>query len=238
MVQFNPDFDPALQATYGPDGQTMTVARGYIVQDKAMPGQDKQGLKFLFNPSVIDVNYPSYEGNIAMASGIDPTAQGLFRGVTNQTLSFSLLFDRWAEAFNQGAMAAGVSVDIEQLKVMVGMNTKQAFSTDRDNGGSTSTLSTTGTGVPVFVPMRFYFGTSSNSLRYFGNITEFSVQYQHWTSYMVPTRCSVELSVALIPDTVSFTDPGSSDSVDGYNPDPLHDFGNNSALERLREVPN
>jgi hypothetical protein len=130
-------------------------------------------------------------------------------------------------------------VDIQQLKAMVGMETPQNFSTDRSGGdGNTETLTTTGTGVPVFVPMRFYFGTSANSLRYFGSITEFSIEYSHWTSYMVPVRCAVELSVALIPDTVAFKGTAGSDSVDGYNPDPLHDFGNNSALQRLREVPN
>ncbi|WP_188187615.1 hypothetical protein [Nonomuraea sp. SYSU D8015] len=236
MVQFNPDFDAALQATYGPDGQTQTVVRGYIVQDKAMPGQGKQGLKFLFNPSTVRVTYPSYEGNIAVSSGVDPTAPGLFRGVTNQILSFSLLFDRWAEAVGGGAGANGVNVDINQLKVMTGMETAQNFTTDRDNGGNTETLKTTGTGVPVFVPMRFYFGTSANSLRYFGSITEFSVEYTHWTHLMVPTRCAVEMTVALIPDTVEFS--GSAGGDNGYNPDPLHDFGNNSALERLREVPN
>mgnify|MGYP001116933337 FL=1 len=216
----------------------MSVERGYIVQDEPIAGSSgRLGLRFLFNPSVVSVSYPSYEGeNINLTSGIDPGAGGRLLGMTNQILTFSILFDRMAEVYREGPGSLGVQVDIDQLKAMTGMFSTVNVSTERQSDGTTTTFTGQGTGVPMFVPMRFYFGSNIGSLRFYGNIQNFSVQYTHWTNFMTPTRCAVDITAALIPETISFNDSSSVGGGGGGSGQPGTVSGDGQTLRRMREL--
>lgn len=63
----------------------------------------------------------------------------------------------------------------------------------------------------VFCPVRTLdssgFSTGVSMMRYYGYINSLSVQYTHWTQRMVPTRCVVSISMALLMTDKNLVEP-------------------------------
>lgn len=63
----------------------------------------------------------------------------------------------------------------------------------------------------VFCPVRTLdpagFSTGVSMMRYYGYINSLSVQYTHWTQRMIPVRCVVSISVALLMTNKNLVEP-------------------------------
>jgi Contractile injection system tube protein len=183
---------------------------------------DNLGLRFLYNPSEIAVNYsPDMEYAPPPASTVDPNARGNFMGATG-SLSFAILFDRtyetWNQSLNPGQNPGGYDVqqygcyvDVRQLYLMFGM----LMQSTKGSGGSGQTAGSHGTvghegavgqnplrvdnyelqtSPMIPTPIQVYFG-DKKSLTFYGRCTGFNVTYTHFTRAMTPNRCVVNLSM-------------------------------------------
>lgn len=117
-------------------------------------------------------------------------------------------------------------------------------------GGSTAPISALGSGgIMVMVPCFVYFGNATAVLQdvrnpsvnfdainyqlaYYGYISEFSVQYTHWTNNMIPIRCVISVNFTMLPqpgsadiqsvlaDVTNAPAPGTGPRPTGYVPPP------------------
>lgn len=205
----NPRFDPRMTTipTLGlRDREVGAYWRGAIIRDANLNDQAAKTayrVNFLFNPSTISVSHDAgaklteeqqaTDGQYVAASGIGQ-------------VTFSLIFDRTyevnsiyggADARDHGGdpRSLGVRADVEALYrvtgvfdvTATGVNATQIQPMQSHNcyiffGGDTSN----GTS-PAF----------SNSLSYYGYISQLSVNYTHFTNQMVPQRCGVAITVEL-----------------------------------------
>jgi len=53
-------------------------------------------------------------------------------------------------------------------------------------------------GFVMMIPCYAYFG-GSNNVKYFGYISEWDVTYTHWTQWMVPMRCVIDITFTMLP---------------------------------------
>jgi hypothetical protein len=166
------------------------------------------GLRFLYNPSEIAVNYsPDMEYAPPPASTVDPNARGNFMGATG-SLSFAILFDRTYETWNQSldpnnnaggydVQQYGCYVDVRQLYLMFGM--LDFVDLGGSPGQGTQNQLVVGgyevqTSPMIPTPIQVYFG-GKKSLTFYGRCTGFNVTYTHFTRAMTPNRCVVNLSM-------------------------------------------
>jgi hypothetical protein len=137
-------------------------------------------------------------------------------------VEFSLLFDRTYELWGSynsagqstgalgGESTSGNAADPGSVGVLSDIYAMQQFTgmtVGYNEGGSpvktTSSNSQLGySGILQFIPAYVYFGSQSN-LSYYGYITEWDVQITHWTQYMVPMRCVIDVSFNMLPGKIS-----------------------------------
>lgn len=190
-----------------------TLTRGYMVWDRPQPGfSDNARVDFLYNPSSVSAQF-----NMSTAG---PTIQFPNAGDTadprvqlNQTASWSLLFDRTYELWgqynadgtpiqspgpnNNNPAVYGVLADLYQIQQFTGMT--MAYSPDGQLGHKLSTTSLIGRqGILQLIPSYVYFGGKKN-LAYYGYVTEWDYTITHWTQYMIPMRCLVDISFNMLP---------------------------------------
>lgn len=175
-----------------------------------------------------DYNIGNASLQAAMMYQVPGDNGNLLSPLTMQTVSWQLYFDRMYELNYNGNSSAindpaviGVQADIYQFMQFTGvlaqLNRAQANSVFGGSGSSTSggvQSSTTG-GIMMMIPCYVYFGnalaqmnTNVNSsnfnalasqLAYYGFISEWSVNYTHWTSSMVPIRAAVSVNFTMLP---------------------------------------
>lgn len=161
-------------------------------------------LNFLYNPDSIEIDYSIDTSN---ATPIQPQYRNpndtanLPIPLAN-SLSFSLLFDRTFEVWQNQATAgtpgvtAGVYDDVKILYGLIGV-TAQVDSPVFNSSGQQQTQQVTVTGPMQMNECYFYFGGQA-SLSFYGIIMSASVTYTHWSIDMVPTRCTIALGVNLL----------------------------------------
>ena len=183
-------------------------------------------VNFLYNPSTVSADYNMM--STAVGAGVlFPTAYStsVLAVPLNQSVEFSLLFDRTYELWgsyatdgtpnanvstgsslnptlgNTNPSAVGVLADIMAMEQFTGMFI--AFSS-----GNTSTTKPTASsavgwqGIIQMIPSYVYFGGSnsaSTSLWYYGYISEWDVTVTHWSQYMVPMRCVINVTLTMLP---------------------------------------
>lgn len=138
--------------------------------------------------------------------------------------TYELNFSKSSSAINDPAVI-GCQADVYQFMqftgVLAALNKQQAQSIQGVGGaqvGSTQTgtsgLVRTG-GIMMMVPCYVYFGNAlqqmnqnvnsanfnavGSQLSFYGYISEWSVTYTHWTSNMVPIRCSISVNFTMLP---------------------------------------
>lgn len=52
-----------------------------------------------------------------------------------------------------------------------------------------------------------YFGDPTSNFFFFGFITSYDVTVTHWTQYMVPMRCAIDVSFQLLPNPMAGQNP-------------------------------
>jgi len=176
---------------------------------------DVARFQFLYNPSTITATYSMTPDTSVQAGLLFPTAYDSteLRVPLSQTVEWSLLFDRTYELWKQyddtgkplqdigtygnNPAVVGVKADIDQLQQFTGMNVGY-FTDSQGNQEATSPSLSKQQGImqPAF---SYVFFGDSNNLWYYGYISEWDVTVTHWTQYMVPMRCVINIDFTLMP---------------------------------------
>lgn len=222
-IQFysQPPFDArlynslAFPLTGGSNGGSTTLQRGSLIWDQPLPGYGQRAVvNYLFNPSTVSSDF-AMSNTSAQAANLYPNpGDSAYLAIPiSQTAQWSLLFDRTFEvqsAYNSSGLPAngsnssldagilGVQADVMAFMQFTGM----FF----NNGNLPSQVATANTnlaansGIMMQVPSWAYFGNQvvSNGLMYYGFVSEFSVQYTHWTQYNVPMRCVISVNWTML----------------------------------------
>jgi hypothetical protein len=213
-----PPFDPRIQTLVFPlsGGQYGTLKRGFMVWETASgtPYSSEPQLNFLYNPSTVSADFYSSASSVASAY-LFPTAFNAtnLRVPLNQSVQWSLLFDRtyelWGGYDSEGLpqqsigsgqnnpSTVGVLADIRQMYQFTGMDI--AYS----SGNTTTTSPSSGAlagnqGIMQLIPSYVYFG-DSNNLWFYGYVSEWDFTVTHWTQYMVPMRCVMNVTFTMLP---------------------------------------
>lgn len=152
-------------------------------------GQGGDGVKFLFNPSSIDMTYSSTNALLPYST-LDASQQGQPMGNNGPTISFDLLFDRTYDVMAGNML--GVQTDILALERMCGMT----------DVSPVMVLS------PVVVMLN-----STQQFIFRALLTGMHVQYTHFSQYMVPMRCGVSITAQRISSLTNL----SQAQYDAYN---------------------
>lgn len=151
------------------------LSRGYIYQDpkdpaiKDNPHGRPRGLRFLYNPTDVQVSY-------SLSTAIFPPGSGggggsdvmdlPILGVPGaSSVGFDLILDRTYDVWKNRS-SRGIMDDVEQFEQMMGYNRHRPFVQP--------------------VTMRVVFGNPL--LRFYGYIQSFNILYSQWTQFMVPYR--------------------------------------------------
>ena len=187
-------------------------------------GSNRAVVNFLYNPSEVDIAYDLNASDITSALMYQNWQdQASVTVPMQQTVSWSLLYDRTYETWggpvaspnNQLGMSltpakgtgdiftdptvAGVNVDILAMKQFTGMLAQaNSSSASAATGGIQAFSQFKDQGVMMVVYSWVYFGAPSG-LRYYGYVADWSVQVTHWTQYMVPMRCVINIDFTLLP---------------------------------------
>lgn len=229
----NPPFAPEIRRLIDiTTGGNLDLQRGFIKTDEnALPNGfgNVFYLFFLYNPSVINLSHVA-DAQTSVYRRTEDIATQRMRPM-QQTLTFSLLFDRLYDVMEeteldaryQGARMSdlGVYADVLTLYDMLGI-TKNLEKTEADPKAAEGSdelapvyNNSTGefgkdyamrpVGPMLYTACRFYF---SKQLIFRGVITGLDISYTHWTAAMVPNRCTVNINVELLPEDDSKTSPG------------------------------
>jgi hypothetical protein len=215
------------------------LKRGKMVWDKPITGfSGNAEVKFLYNPSTVSATYymatPGV-GDILLYPNANDTSD--LRVPLNQSVSFSLLYDRTFELWgaygsdgtsnnvtnpgtdtNNNPSIVGVMADIYQMQQFTGMTV--SYNSSGQVTTSTSPTDLAGRqGIMQLIPSYVFFG-NTNVLAYYGYITEWDVTVTHWTQYMVPMRCVIDVTFNMLPpknNQVTITGAPSPSTGGGIN---------------------
>lgn len=232
-----PPFDPRILNLSSPlGGSSGNIERGIMIWDGPITGYNNSAmLNFLYNPSTVTADYYMAPDSSVTASLLFPTAYNStqLRVPLNQSVTWSLLFDRtyelWGSYNSSGSpiytnnaagndpRVVGVLADIIQMQQFTGMLT--GYSTASNSGGTTTPTSTSYTslggyqGVLQLIPSYVFFGSflGGTSVSYYGYISEWDVTITHWTQFMVPMRCVINITMTMMPHSAT-PSSGSSNS--------------------------
>lgn len=193
----NPPFDPRGYIKTDPWGK---LRRGRIVEAQAAFGtQGIKGvqsgalaqfrrLRFLFNPSEIDVNYSldAMQSDPPLPPQMD-NSHFQWKGSVVGQLTFSLLFDRTYELWDRRLKdnwfyQRGCEADLSMLKQI--LNIDDFVGAGKQN-------------VMLLNPVYVFFG-GTTALAYYGYIDSIGLQYAHFTQNMVPVRAGISVSMGLL----------------------------------------
>ena len=72
----------------------------------------------------------------------------------------------------------------------------------------------------MMVPAYLYLGQRNTNLNYYGYISEWDVTYTHWTQWMVPMRCVIDISFTMLPPPPPKTKSTTGSTGAGFAPTP------------------
>lgn len=202
-----------------------TLQRGYMKQENAIGSYGGPiTFNFLYNPSTVTGQYTvqTSGAGITYLYANPADAANLAAPVTG-SVSFTVLFDRtydlWqsyntdGSAKNAGSAAmqqwgndptvVGCWADIMQLMRFVGMyntgqsspNAASVLGSNFASGGAQSTSQ----GFMFQVPCWTYFGPQNKALQVYGYVSAWDYTVTHWSQYMVPMRCSIDITITPLP---------------------------------------
>jgi hypothetical protein len=204
-ISDNGPFDPRITSRplLQKVGGAKTLTRGFIIQEKPVKGV-RYRCNFLYNPSVLDFDHSIDDNYLSdqNSQNKDDVTAGHLLTPLQQSVSVSLLFDRHYELWDPSKLFGdaltwvptyGVAYDVLSLykitNIAAGYDaTAQQTSEGHFGFGPVGPM----TSVNVFLIL----GTS---LTYYGKITSIRGQYSHWTQQMIPSRCTVTVSMSLLP---------------------------------------
>jgi hypothetical protein len=211
----HPPFDPRIYTLTWPVASQRAggLTRGYMTWHQPPPGYSKSQtgqIRFLYNPSTIGTSYSLMTDSNGLAALMTRNAGDRANPLLQiqQSTSFALLYDRTFELWgsynadgtpaNDGGVndphTEGVGVDILAMKQFTGMLVDAPSGKGNANSGTPPVQQ----GPMLLVEAWVYFG-SPNGIYYYGYVTDWQVQVTHWTQYMVPMRCVINVDFMLLP---------------------------------------
>lgn len=205
-----------------------SLVRGGMVWEQPISGFNSRAqIHYLYNPSTVEADYAISDASVAASLLFpNPGDHADLRVPLSQTVSWSILFDRtyelWGSYSNDGnplhsngadknnPQVVGVMADIIQMQQFTGMTVGYA------SGGIPTTTNNPFTGrqgIIQMIPSYAFFG-GPNNLTYYGYISEWNAQITHWTEFMVPMRCVIDISFTMLPPTKNKGNPGTGFSND------------------------
>jgi len=218
-----PKFDSRIYSLAYPlgGGNSGVLKRGSMVWADAIFGYSEPcRMQFLYNPSTVTATYSMTTDTSTQAGMIFPTAYDNteLRVPLSQSVEWSLLFDRTYELWQQydskgnplqdlgpngnNPAVIGCLADIRQMQQFTGMNVGYWTTNTGDQGNiSADFYKQQGIMQPAFSYVFFGGGQNSykNSLWYYGYVSEWDVTITHWTQFMVPMRCVINIDFTLMP---------------------------------------
>jgi len=220
------------------------LSHGYMVWAQSGTGSSVAGgtttglpagkaqVDFLYNPSTVEIDN-------ALATSLGVTGSQLFMyGGDNanlvmplmQTAEWSIMFDRTYELWGQyGAEGAflggdvggtasaaqyGVFVDIQAMMQFTGMLANNASTGSSGTVSGAAPPAQTYSGIMQMIPCYVFFGDTA-ALSLYGYINEWDVTVTHWTQYMIPMRCVIDISFTCLPLGSGGTAAGGTAGVGG-----------------------
>lgn len=227
-----PKFDNRIFRLIFPLTGPTHFGRGYMIWDKPITGySDRATVNFLYNPSVVSAQFAMSDPNAA-ASLLFPNAHDNLdlRIPLNQTVSWSILYDRTYELWGQynhdgtakqtlgsqgnNPAVIGVLADIFQMQQFTGMNV-QFQNTGNSVAGAPKSSFTKHQGILQLIPSFVYFG-GKDAASYYGFVSEWDYQITHWTQHMVPMRCVINISFTMLPPPSNISSGPSPSAPTGW----------------------
>lgn len=192
-------------------------------------GRDgRYAFNYLYNPSTIEAMYTVQTSGAAL-SYLYPNAgdNGDLAVPINQSVSWTVMYDRTYE-LNSGSYDSegklvsgstavpapggitadprvyGVWSDVIQMQYFTGMMLQGGSAAnaagilENVSSGSKSFSFKANQGFMMMVPCWAFFGSQTN-INYFGYISEWDVTYTHFTQFMVPMRCVMDITFNMLP---------------------------------------
>lgn len=205
-------------------GSFRALQHGYMIWANPIRGfSDLAKVHFLYNPSTVEADYSVSDSSVGASLLFpNPGDKADLRVPLSQTVSWSILYDRTYElwgSYNEhgnprqsigrdknNPAVVGIQADIFQMQQFTGMTVGY------DEGG-VSKVTNDSTfaghqGIIQLIPSWVFFGGPQN-LSYYGYISEWDCQVTHWTQYMVPMRCVININFTMLPPPVNPTNKNS-----------------------------
>jgi len=189
-------------------------------------------VNFLYNPSTTSLTYTQSAGSVpsvlAFANSKDQSQSIV---PLSQSLNFTLLYDRtyelWGSYQTNGQFAgatsaintninnpamAGVGVDMLAMQQFTGQFVNEPSGAGNGTIGQTTKVPAGNKsdqsnfalqGPIILIPSWVYFGPPVPGNFFYGYITDYEVQVTHWTQYMIPMRCVINIDFAMLPPPVT-----------------------------------
>lgn len=234
-----PKFDPRILHRAFPGGGGgfggQYLQTGYMIWDKPLPGYGGLAvIRYLYNPSTVAADYAMSDASVqASLNYANPGDDAMLAIPISQTATWTLMFDRTFEvwqSYNSDGLPSGsqsgidagtigVEADIMAFKQFTGMFAKFGRTQTAQNQNLSSDA-----GIMMQWPGWAFFGNNNvkQGLMFYGYISEWSVQYTHWTQYNVPMRAvvSVNWTMLTMPGHQPPTAPGLQNPSYGVLPTP------------------
>lgn len=200
------------------------LKHGYMIWEQALVGYNNRAVvHFLYNPSTVEVSYPLSDSTVqAILQFPNPGDKADLRVPLYQTASWSILYDRtyelWGSYNPDGTFKGstqvknhpgqvGVLADIIQMQQFTGMQVNYSAPGAPIAAGGAANNFTAHQGIMQIVPSYVYFSDKTN-LSFYGYISEWDLQVTHWTQFMVPQRCVINIQFTMLPPPQNKTNPG------------------------------
>lgn len=207
-------------------------------------------INFLYNPSTVEATYyVQTSGGAVSYLFPNANDSGDLAVPINQSVSWTVMYDRTYEcnsgAYNSegeivsGSMAVpapgnvtadptvyGVWADVLQYQYFTGMLLQGSSVTNQSatgiidvTGGQYNANFKASQGFMMMIPAWVFFG-GQNNIAYFGYISEWDVTYTHWTQYMVPMRCVIDVTFTMLPPPAGVSSSTTGAGASGFYPTP------------------
>jgi hypothetical protein len=209
-------------------------------------GRDVINFLFNPSTVTSDYNIGNASLQAAMMYQVPGDSGNLLAPLFTQTVSWQLYFDRTFELLYGGNASSavndptviGVQADVYAFMqftgVLASLDNQQATQVLGSAGASGSSAPSTTGGIMMMIPSYVYFGNASQQyansgntaannaavatqLAYFGFVSEWSVEYTHWTQNMVPIRAVISVTFTMLPNPPAGTGTATWNDIQKLN---------------------
>jgi hypothetical protein len=201
---------------------------GFLGYSGGELGDGRDIVNFMFNPSTISTDYQVANASLQSAMMFpNPGDSSQTLAPLMQSVSFDVFYDRTYELYYGGnsqysldgaandPSVLGCQADVLQFMQFTGSRARLTQSQLGTISGASTSGSTQTGGMMMLVPAYLMFSNAGqqttdntslnfqaidNQMQFYGYISEWSVQYTHFTAKMIPIRCAISVTFTMLPD--------------------------------------